>query len=119
MQGIVVLGFPKCGTTSIIEYLNIKYKIDIARDKGFSVLDDKHFVFRREWCYLPFEEQLKRFEYDFGDPNDFKLVFITRNKVDRIWSGWEAWHNYYAGNTFEEYLHLDTKKYNKIWITIS
>ncbi len=68
---IIILGFPKCGTTSLMKYLEKKY--------------DK-IVTRREWCYLPFEEQLKKFNKEFGDPKDFKLVFITRSPVNRLWS---------------------------------
>ena len=111
MKGIIILGFPKCGTTSLLEYLKKKYDMEVAREKGFVTSDFKDHISRREWCYLPFEEQLKRFKHEFGDPADFKLIFITRDPVERIWSGWEAWNHYYKDMTFEEYLNLDTETY--------
>lgn len=106
------MGFPKCGTTSLLEYLKKKYDIEVARDKGFVVSDFKDHISRREWCYLPFEEQMKRFKHEFGDPADFKICFITRDPVERIWSGWEAWNHYYQGLTFEEYLNIKTEEYS-------
>ncbi len=113
MKGIVIMGFPKCGTTSLLEYLKKKYDMPIARSKGFVESDFKDHISRREWCYLPFEEQLDRFKKQFGDPEDFKIVFITRDPVERIWSGWEAWNHYYGGYSFEEYLNLKTEDYNQ------
>ena len=111
MQGIVIMGFPKCGTTSLLEYLIKKYDMPIARAKGFVESDFKDHISRREWCYLPFEEQRRQFKHEFGDPADFKICFITRDPVERIWSGWEAWNHYYQGLAFEEYLNLDTETY--------
>lgn len=111
MQGIIIMGFPKCGTTSLLEYLKKKYDMEVAREKGFVTSDFKDHISRREWCYLPFEEQLKRFKHEFGDPEDYKIVFITRDPVERVWSGWEAWNHYYKNMTFEEYINLDTDTY--------
>ncbi len=115
MQGLIIMGFPKCGTTSLLEYLKKKYDKEIADQKGFYPYDFVNKISRREWCYLPFEEQLKRFKHEFGDPKDFKLVFIMRDPVERIWSGWEAWNHYYKGYTFEEYLQIDSDEYKKRW----
>jgi hypothetical protein len=115
MQGIVIMGFPKCGTTSLLEYLRAKYKKDIANQKGFYSHDFLNKISRREWCYLPFEEQLEKFKHEFGDPADFKIVFITRDPIDRVWSGWEAWSHYYKGYTYEEYLNMDSEEYKKKW----
>ncbi len=72
---IIILGFPKCGTTSLMKYLEKEY--------------DK-IVTRREWCYKPFEEQLKLFKKEFGDPKDYKLAFITRNPAERMWSYYKS-----------------------------
>jgi len=106
------MGFPKCGTTSLLEYLKKKYDIGVARDKGFAGADIKDHISRREWCYLPFDEQIKRFKHEFGDPADFKICFITRDPVERIWSGWEAWSHHYTGYSFEQYLNLKTGNYS-------
>ena len=65
MKDIVILGFPKCGTTSLMPYLAKKYKLSVARNGGFYTGETKPTVSRREWCYLPFEEQIKRFKHLF------------------------------------------------------
>jgi len=106
------MGFPKCGTTSFLDYLKKKYDTDVAKERGFYPFDFKNKISRREWCYHPFEEQKKRFIHEFGDPADFKICFIKRDPVERIWSGWEAWNHYYQGYTFEQYLNLKTEDYN-------
>lgn len=111
MKGIIIMGFPKCGTTSLLSYLQSKYTMEIAKEAGFYPYDYDNKISRREWCYQPFEEQLKRFQHDFIDPEDFKLVFITRDPVERIWSGWESWNHYYKGMSFNEYLDLKTETY--------
>jgi len=113
MQGLIILGFPKCGTTSLLECLKAKYKKDIADQKGFYPYDFVDKISRREWCYHPHEEQIKRFNHQFGDPADFELAFITRDPVERVWSGWEAWSHYFQGYTFEEYLNIDSDEYKK------
>ncbi len=97
----IVLGFPKCGTASLQDYLRIK--------SGKSRKDTS--TTKREWCWFPFEEQLAMFDFEFGDPEDYKLYFITRDPVERIWSAWEAWHYWYSKYTFEEYLELDSDEY--------
>ena len=87
--------------------------MEISEQSGFY---DKNFegkISRREWCSLPFEEVNDRFNKIFGNMEDYKFYFITRDPVERIWSGWEAWQHYYIGYTFEEYLQIDTKEYNK------
>ena len=113
MQGIIVMGFLKCGTTSFLSYLQNLYDKDVADQAGFYPPDFREKISRREWCYLPFEEQIKRFKHQFGDPANFKICFITRDPVERIWSGWEAWNHYFIGYTFEEYLNIDSEEYKK------
>lgn len=110
-DGVIIMGFPKCGTTSLLEYLKVKYKKNIADQKGFYPYDFLNKISRREWCYQPIEEQVRRFKHEFGDPVYFKLVFITRDPVERVWSGWEAWNHYYKNMTFEEYINLDADTY--------
>jgi len=105
MKDIFILGFPKCGTTSLLTYLAKKHGIPVARDGGFYNGEKKPVVQRREWCHLPFEEQLKRFKYEFGDPKDYHFVFITRDPIERCWSGFEAW-KHYIPFTYEEYLNV-------------
>jgi hypothetical protein len=73
----IILGFPKCGTTSLEAFLKAKYGNDN--------------VTRREWCYMPFEEQLEFFKREFGDPKDHKLYFILRDPEERTLSGLNAW----------------------------
>lgn len=113
MKGYLIMGFPKCGTTSLLKYLEILKKLPIAEQSGFYDYDFDGKISRREWCYLPFEEINKRFNKVFGNMEDYGFVFITRDPVERIWSGWEAWRHYYAGYMFEQYLQLDTEEYNK------
>lgn len=110
-DGVIIMGFPKCGTTSLLEYLKVKYKKKIADQKGFYPYDFLNKISRREWCYQSIEEQVRRFKHEFGDPVHFKLVFITRDPVERVWSGWEAWNHYYKNMTFEEYINLDVDTY--------
>ncbi len=105
MKGIIILGFMKCGTTSLMPYLAKKNKMPVTRDGGFYLNEKKPTVSRREWCYLPFEEQLKRFKGEFGDPKDYQLVFITRDPIARCWSGYNAW-KHYIDFTYEEYLDI-------------
>ena len=113
MKGVVIMGFPKCGTTSLLKYLEKKENLPIQEQSGLYDHGVEGKISRREWCYLPFEETNKLFNNVFGNIEDYKLVFITRDPVERIWSGWEAWRHYYAGYMFEQYLQLDTKEYNK------
>jgi len=112
MKGIVICGFLKCGTTSLLEYLKVKYKLPIAKEAGFYDYDFEGKISRREWCYLPYKEQMERFHKVFGKIEDFQLVYITREPVERVWSGWESWRHYYKGYSFEEYLNLDSDKYS-------
>ncbi len=105
MKDIVILGFPKCGTTSLMPYLAKKHGVSVARDAGFYSGETKPVVQRREWSYLPFEEQLKRFKHEFGNPEDYHLAFITRDPIERCWSGFEAWRHYIPFS-YEEYLNI-------------
>jgi len=86
MKGIVICGFLKCGTTSLLEYLKVKYKLPIAKEAGFYDYDFEGKISRREWCYLPYKEQMERFHKVFGKIEDFQLVYITREPVERVWS---------------------------------
>ena len=65
----IILGFPKCGTTSLEVFLKTKF--------------GNYNVTRREWCFMPFEEQMELFEMEFGDPRLHKLYFITRDPKER------------------------------------
>ncbi len=105
MKDVVILGFPKCGTTSLMPYLAKKYKLPVARDGGFYTGDSSPVVQRREWSYLPFEEHLKKFKHEFGNPEDYHIAFITRNPIERCWSGFEAWRHYIPFS-YEEYLNI-------------
>ncbi len=105
MKGVIILGFPKCGTTSLMPYLAEKLKMRVARDGGFYTGDSEPVVQRREWCYLPFDEHLEKFNFEFGDPNDYNICFITREPVARCWSGYNAWRHYIPF-TYEEYLNI-------------
>ncbi len=98
----IILGFPKCGTASLKNYIRIK--AGRTRRDGAGITS-------REWCWFPFEEQIAMFDHDFGDPDNYKLHFITRDPVERIWSAWEAWYRWYKGYTFEEFLELDSDEY--------
>jgi len=47
MKGVIILGFPKCGTTSLLEYLKKKYDMEVAREKGFVTSDFKDHISRK------------------------------------------------------------------------
>lgn len=105
MKGVVILGFPKCGTTSLMPYLAKQYDLRIARDGGFYTGEKKPVITRREWSFLPFEKHLENFKHDFGNPEDYELVFIKRDEIERCWSGYNAW-SHYIHFSYEDYLDI-------------
>ncbi len=82
-----------------------KNNISVARDGGFYTGEKKLTVSRREWCYLPFEEQLDRFNHEFGNPKNYHIAFITRDPIARCWSGYNAWKHYIPFD-YEHYLDI-------------
>lgn len=104
MKGVIILGFPKCGTTSLMPYLARQHDLHIARNGGF-YNESKPVVTRREWSFLPFEKHLENFKHDFGNPEDYQIVFIKRDEIERCWSGYNAW-KHYIPFSYEEYLDI-------------
>jgi len=86
MEKYVIIGFPKCGQMSLIKYL---------QKQGDEVIR-KDWIWRRTAL-----EELKPFFEDGYVP-----VVITRDPVERIWSGFNYWHYRTRGVTLPLYLKL-------------
>lgn len=84
-KNILIIGTPKCGQNSLLQYLKKKYP-----DKD---------VQRLEVIWKP-EVGFKHIEKEF---QDYQLICIFRNNVDRIWSGY-YYFGFYSMMTLEEYL---------------
>ena len=84
-----MIGFPKCGQTSLAEYL-------IKRLGGEFVADRAEIIWR--------EDGLKQFEENGYLENNYRPVIIIRDPIERIWSDWNHLGRGYGFATFEEYL---------------
>ena len=84
----IILGFPKCGTTSLYHYLIDKY--------------GEENVGRLEDILYTIEDQMRLFKERFGDPKNHTLYFITRDIEEMERSRYNYWvcHNEF---TFEEF----------------
>ena len=83
----VIIGFPKSGQISLIEYLkaqgNEAEKYDmIWHDSALEMIRDR---------YRGFPET--------------RFVIIIRDPIERMWSGYRFWH-YHEHMTFEKYTHF-------------
>jgi hypothetical protein len=85
----LVIGFPKCGQTSLVEYL-------IKRLGGESVAD------RAEIIWKP--DGLELFEKNGYAEIGYRPVIIIRDPIQRIWSDWNHLGRGYGFKTFEDYI---------------
>jgi len=81
----VIVGFPKCGQVSLVEYL-------IRQGHQAKKFD-------KIWHDDALRMILERYQ------NNEQFVVITRDPIDRMWSGWRFWH-YHEHMSFEKYTHV-------------
>jgi len=96
---IHIIGFPKCGSTSLRTYFKARYpKIQVASFPSASLYQPDWETICGGRCSQP----------------DTLSVIITRNPVERIWSAyfWSQKWNYPSKKhpTFEEFLHWQPPK---------
>ena len=98
-KGFVVIGFPKCGQESLLEYLKGRYPN--RKTKKDEIIWNKKGV--------------EIFKEKYGDR--MHPVIITREPILRMWSAY--WYFEYTGETpynerftFPEYLKLEDYKYH-------
>jgi len=92
----VIVGFPKCGQSSLIEYLRVKYNLPIVGRDGAPLVTKSEFI----WHYDAFEKMLK------WEERGYKCVIIKRDPVERIWSSYN-YFGYREKMTYEEYLNFE------------
>lgn len=80
----VVIGFPKCGQVSLVEYLN---------KLGHEAV--KYDMIWKESCVLDVKSKYP----------DYQSIVITRDPIQRIWSGFNFWL-YHEMMSFSHYLKL-------------
>jgi len=97
----VVVGFPKCGQNSLIEYLRVKYNLPVVGRDGAPLVTKSEFI----WHYDAFEKM------ETWEGRGYKCVIIRRNPADRIWSSYN-YFGYKEKMRFEEY--LDLEGYSKL-----
>lgn len=84
----LVIGFPKCGQTSLAEYLHKRFGSENNADRG-------------EIIWKP--DGIELFEKN-GYAENYRPVIIIRDPIKRIWSDWNHLGRGYGFKTFEEYL---------------
>ena len=91
---IVVIGFPKCGQVSVVQYLRKKYPNETVKKDELIWIKNGVEKFRNKW-------------------KNSKVVIVERDPVDRMWSAYNFMQ--YGGDkkppirelyTFPEYLEL-------------
>ncbi len=92
----VIVGFPKCGQNSLIEYLRTKYNLPVVGRDGSPLVTKSEFI----WHYDAFEKM------ETWAGRGYKCVIIKRDPVERIWSSYN-YFDYRSKMTFEEYLNLE------------
>ena len=90
-----VIGFPKCGTVSMAEYLRKKYPDDNILKLEFPIYGEQD----------KFEDKLK----------GYTPVIMTRDKVNFLWS----FYNYFSLSSvpFEKFLDMPFRAYNMKGLT--
>jgi len=99
IKKIHIIGFPKCGSTSLRTYFRARYpKIEVASFPGTSLYDPDWLVNCGGRCSQP----------------DTLSVIITRNPVERLWSAYWWSQKWNTGSmrhpTFEKFLHWKPPK---------
>ena len=92
-----VIGFPKCGTTSMRDYLRVKYPDDNIVKLEFPIYGEAY-----------------KFS-DFKILKGYKPIIMIRDKVDFLWS----FYNYFSLSTvpFEDFLDMPFRAYNMKGLT--
>lgn len=85
----LVIGFPKCGQTSLAEYLHKRFGSENVAD-------------RAEIIWKP--DGINLFEINGYAENNYRPIIIIRDPVERIWSDWNHLGRGYGFKTFEEYI---------------
>lgn len=96
MEKFVIVGFPKCGQNSLIEYLRKKHGLPVVGRDGRPLVTKNEFIWHNDAF-----EKMKKLDYD-----GYKCVIIKRDPVERIWSSY-YYFGYYAKMSFEQYLNLE------------
>lgn len=63
----VIVGFPKCGTQSLVEYLH-KYKVNILSREAWILLGQQGVEYYKKHC------------------SEYTPIIVTRSPVERAWS---------------------------------
>lgn len=95
MNKFVIVGFPKCGQNSLIEYLRAKYNLPVTDNSGSPLVTKSEFIWKTDAV-----EQMTKW-----DAKGYKCVIIKREPVDRIWSSY-YYFGYYTKMSYENYLEI-------------
>ena len=90
----LVIGTPKCGQTSLVEYL-------IKRFGGEFVADRAEIIWRDDGIELFVKN---------GYEENYRPIIIIRDPIERIWSDWNHLGQGYGFKTFLDYLRNDSNK---------
>lgn len=85
----VIIGFPKSGQLSLIQYL---------KERGESA--EKY---DKIWHVNALEMIQQHYQNRY--PNEIQFIVIIRDPIERMWSGYRFWH-YHEHMTFEKYTHF-------------
>lgn len=90
-----IIGFPKCGTVSLEEYLKRDKKNEVIRVVP-------------EIAWLPNAHRTYKAYY-----SEYTPVLITRDPFDRLWSAYR-FYTFFHGVTWEEFLNGNDPRYHFI-----
>jgi hypothetical protein len=96
MKKFVIIGFPKSGQNSLVEYLRKEHDLPVVDESGDPLV-------RRDECIWR-NDGVKRME-DW-DKKGYKCVIIDRDPVTRIWSSFH-YFGYWQRMTWEQYLNYE------------
>lgn len=85
----LVIGFPKCGQTSLAEYLHKRFGSE-------NVADRAEIIWKSDGVHL--------FEINGYAELGYRPIVIIRDPIERIWSDWNHLGRGYGFKTFEEYI---------------
>jgi|TARA_B110001454_G_scaffold211802_1_gene227881 hypothetical protein len=94
-DGLIIVGFPKCGQVSLIQHLK-----NISPD---TIVKKDEIIWNKEG--------VKIFKEKYGHNDKIKPLIIKRDPIKRIWSSY--WYfdleekPFREKYTYEEYLHID------------
>jgi hypothetical protein len=91
----LVIGFPKCGQTSLAEYLHKRFGSENNADRG-------------EIIWKP--DGIELFEKNGYAEAGYRPVIIIRDPIERIWSDWNHLGRGYGFKTFEDYIYNEKQE---------